>query len=129
MKWKLDRIISVATLVVSLAALFLVLKKPTAACVGSRNRRRRRPANVESLEKKLEQLEQPKGSRPGGQPRCVSIPTKSPLHWRRQPHRFPRAFPRRLPATAPSDQLCRAWITPLFARRRNRRGRASGEGL
>jgi hypothetical protein len=58
MKRKIDRIISVATLVASLAALFLVLKKPQpVAPVQS-------PAatavNLESVEKKLEQLDQPK---------------------------------------------------------------------
>jgi hypothetical protein len=67
MKWKIDRIISVATLVTSLIALFLVLKKPQpVAPVQS-------PAatavNLESVEKKLEQLEQPK--EPGQTPAQV----------------------------------------------------------
>ncbi len=67
MKWKIDRIISVATLVTSLVALFLVLKKPQpVAPVPS-------PAatavNLESVEKKLEQLEQPK--EPGQAPAQV----------------------------------------------------------
>ncbi len=58
MKWKIDRIISVATLVTSLIAIFLVLKKPQpVAPVQS-------PAatavNLQAVEKKLEQLEQPK---------------------------------------------------------------------
>jgi hypothetical protein len=58
MKWKLDRIISVATLAVSLVALFLVLKKPQA--VAPAQSPAATAANIESLEKKLEQLEQPK---------------------------------------------------------------------
>jgi hypothetical protein len=57
-KWKLDRIISVATLVTSVMALFLVLKKPTpvappqpvAAAV----------ANAQSFQDKVQQLDQPK---------------------------------------------------------------------
>jgi hypothetical protein len=67
MKWKLDRIISVATLVVSLAALFLVLKKPQP--VAQPQSPAATAANVESLEKKLEQLEQPKD--PGQAPAQV----------------------------------------------------------
>jgi len=58
MKWKLDRIISVATLVTSVAALFLVLKKP--APVAPAQSPAAAAANVESVEKKLEQLDQPK---------------------------------------------------------------------
>jgi hypothetical protein len=58
MKWKLDRIISVATLVTSVVALFLVLKKPQP--VAPTQSPAAAAANVESLEKKLEQLEQPK---------------------------------------------------------------------
>src|ERR1700722_6462635 len=62
-KWKLDRIISVATLVTSVMALFLVLKKPTpvsppqpvAAAV----------ANAQSFQEKVQQLDQPKEA---GQP-------------------------------------------------------------
>ena len=57
-KWKLDRVISVATLVTSLIALFLVFKKPapvaqpqpTAAAV----------ANAQSFQEKVQQLDQPK---------------------------------------------------------------------
>jgi len=67
MKWKLDRIISVATLATSLIAIFLVLKKPQPVAPAQS------PAagavNVESLEKKLEQLEQPKN--PGEAPAQV----------------------------------------------------------
>jgi hypothetical protein len=67
MKWKLDRVISVATLVVSLVALFLVLKKPQ--LVAPAQSPAAAAANVESLEKKLEQLEQPKD--PGQAPAQV----------------------------------------------------------
>jgi hypothetical protein len=58
MKWKLDRIISVATLAVSLVALVLVLKKPQP--VAAPQSPAATAANIQSLEKKLEQLEQPK---------------------------------------------------------------------
>ena len=67
MKWKLDRIISVATLVTSVAALFLVLKKP--APVAPPQSPAAAAANVQSLENKLEQLEQPKN--PGDAPAQV----------------------------------------------------------
>jgi hypothetical protein len=57
-KWKLDRIISVATLVTSVIALFLVLKKPAPVAVPQ-------PAaaaavNAQSFQDKIQQLDQPK---------------------------------------------------------------------
>jgi hypothetical protein len=64
MKWKLDRIISVATLVTSIVALFLVLKKPQP--VAPPQSPAAAAVNMESLEKKLELLEQPKN--PGEAP-------------------------------------------------------------
>jgi hypothetical protein len=67
MKWKLDRIISVATLAASLIAIFLVLKKPQP--VAPPQSPADAAANVQSLEKKLEQLEQPKD--PGQAPAQV----------------------------------------------------------
>ena len=67
MKWKLDRIISVATLATSLIAIFLVLKKPQP--VAPAQSPAAAAANVQSLEKKLEQLEQPKD--PGQAPAQV----------------------------------------------------------
>lgn len=67
MKWKLDRIISVATLVTSVAALVLVLKKPVP--VAPAQSPAAAAANVESVEKKLEQLDQPK--EPGQAPAQV----------------------------------------------------------
>src|SRR6478609_3032538 len=56
--WKLDRIISVATLVTSVIALFLVLKKPAPVAVPQ-------PAataavNAQSFQEKVQQLDQPK---------------------------------------------------------------------
>ncbi len=63
-KWKIDRIISVATLATSLIALFLVLKKPApvappqAAAVAA--------ANAQSFQEKMQQLEQPQA--PGQAP-------------------------------------------------------------
>jgi hypothetical protein len=67
MKWKLDRIISVATLAASLIAIFLVLKKPQP--VAPAQSPAAAAANVQSLENKLEQLEQPK--EPGQAPTQV----------------------------------------------------------
>jgi len=57
-KWKLDRIISIATLVTSVAALYLVIKRPhpiappqTPAAVA---------ANAQSFQQKLDELDKPK---------------------------------------------------------------------
>jgi len=67
MQWKLDRIISVATLLCSVGALVLVLKKPQPVATP-------RPtatvaADAQAVESKLEQLEQPKA--PGQPPAQV----------------------------------------------------------
>jgi hypothetical protein len=62
-KWKIDRIISVATLVTSLIALFLVLKKP--APVAEPQPVAATVANAQSFQEKVQQLDQPKGE---GQP-------------------------------------------------------------
>ena len=67
MKWKLDRIISVATLAASLIAIILVLKKPQP--VAPVQSPAAAAANVQSLENKLEQLEQHKN--PGDAPAQV----------------------------------------------------------
>jgi hypothetical protein len=67
MKWKLDRIISVATLAASLIAIILVLKKPQP--VAPAQSPAAAAANVQSLENKLERLEQPK--EPGQAPAQV----------------------------------------------------------
>jgi hypothetical protein len=68
-KWKLDRIISVATLVSSLLAIFLVLKKPQPVAPPM-------PASVaatkaEVFQQKLQQLDQPK--QPGQAPAEVRL--------------------------------------------------------
>jgi len=62
-KWKLDRITSVATLVTSLLALFLVLKKP--APVAQPQPAAAAVANAQSFQEKVQQLDQPKEA---GQP-------------------------------------------------------------
>jgi hypothetical protein len=67
MKWKIDRIISVTTLAASLIAIFLVLKKPQP--VAPAQSPAAAAANVQSLENKLEQLEQAKN--PGQAPAQV----------------------------------------------------------
>ena len=56
--WKLDRIISVATLVTSIVALFLVLKKP--APVAAPQPAATAAVNAQSFQQKLQQLDQPK---------------------------------------------------------------------
>jgi hypothetical protein len=62
-KWKLDRIISVATLVTSMIALFLVLKKP--APVAQPQPAATAAINAQSFQEKVQQLDQPKEA---GQP-------------------------------------------------------------
>jgi hypothetical protein len=57
-KWKLDRIISVATLVTSLIALILVLKKP--APVAQPQAAATAAVNAQSFQEKVQQLDQPK---------------------------------------------------------------------
>jgi hypothetical protein len=57
-KWKLDRIISVATLVTSVIALFLVLKRP--APVSQPQSPAAAVANAQSFDQKIQQLDQPK---------------------------------------------------------------------
>jgi hypothetical protein len=56
MKFKLDRIISIATLLASLLAIFLVLKKPTP--VGQPQASAAITANAQSFDQKIAQLEQ-----------------------------------------------------------------------
>ncbi len=56
-KWKLDRIISIATLVTSVAALALVLKRP--APVASPQSPAQAVANAQSFQEKLAQLDEP----------------------------------------------------------------------
>lgn len=69
MKWKLDRIISVATLVTSVVALFLVLKKPQP--VAAPLPPAAVAANAQSFENKMERFEQPK--EPGAAPAEVHL--------------------------------------------------------
>ena len=73
-KWRLDRIISVATLVTSLIALFLVLKKP--APVAQPQAAATAAVNAQAFQEKVQQLDQPKEA---GQPtgwKFVSILTR-----------------------------------------------------
>jgi hypothetical protein len=55
-KWKLDRIISIATLVTSVAALVLVLKRP--APVAAPQTPAQVAANAQSFQRKIQQLDQ-----------------------------------------------------------------------
>ncbi|HEY7099334.1 MAG TPA: hypothetical protein VH437_21600 [Terriglobales bacterium] len=57
-KWKLDRIISLATLATSLIALYLVLKKP--APVATPQAPAQAAENAKSFEEKLQQLDAPR---------------------------------------------------------------------
>lgn len=57
-KWKLDRIISVATLLTSVIALFLVLKRP--APVAQPQPAAAAAVNAQSFQEKIQQLDQPK---------------------------------------------------------------------
>jgi len=68
-KWKLDRIISVATLVTSVVALFLVLKKP--APVAAPQPVSAAIANAQSFQEKVQELERPK--EPGRRPAEVHL--------------------------------------------------------
>ena len=68
-KWKIDRIISVATLVTSLIALFLVLKKP--APVAQPQPAAAAAVNAQSFQQKVQQLDQPK--EPGQPPTEVRL--------------------------------------------------------
>src|SRR5580765_7884364 len=61
-KWKLDRIISLATLVTSLVALVLVLKRP--APVAAPQTPAQVTANAQSFQEKISQLESPSAPRP-----------------------------------------------------------------
>ena len=127
MKWKLDRIISVATLVVSLAALFLVLKKPQP--VSQPQSPAAAAANVESLEKKLEQLEQPKD--PGQAPAQVRFNSDeiTAALAQAKPHRFPRRRSQRRQRPPLRTNSAAPGSLPSSPDAVIRRGRASGEGL
>jgi hypothetical protein len=68
-KWKIDRIISVATLLTSVIALVLVLKKP--APVAQPQPAAAAAVNAQSFQQKVEQLDEPK--EPGQPPAEVHI--------------------------------------------------------
>ena len=68
-KWHIDRIISVATLLTSVVALYLVLKKP--APVSAPQAPAVAAANAQSFQDKLQQLETPKD--PGAPPAEVHL--------------------------------------------------------
>jgi hypothetical protein len=73
MKLKIDRIISIATLVASLAAIFLVLKKP--APVAQKQSPAAIAANAQSFDQKMEKLEVAAQQRP----RVQAAPPAQPL--------------------------------------------------
>jgi hypothetical protein len=105
MKWKLDRIISVATLAASLIAIFLVLKKPQP--VAPAQSPAAAAANVQSLENKLEQLEQPK--EPGQAPAQVHFSSDEITAALAQ---AAAALPAAIPASAGTSPLSAAQNSP-----------------
>ncbi len=68
-KWKLDRIISIATLVTSVAALVLVLKKPVP--VAAPQTPEQIAANAQSFQQKMDQIEQASQSSQPSQPQSA----------------------------------------------------------
>ncbi len=70
-KWKIDRIISIATLVTSVAALFLVLKRP--APVAAPQTAAQAAANAQSFQDKVSRLAQP-AQKPQPQTDVDSVP-------------------------------------------------------
>jgi hypothetical protein len=69
MKWKLDRIISIATLVTSVVALLLVLKKP--APVAAPQPAAKAVVNAQAFQQKMDQLVEPR--QPGQPPAEVHV--------------------------------------------------------
>jgi len=65
-KWKIDRIISIATLVTSVAALVLVLKRPSP--VAAPQTHAQAAANAQSFQEKMAQFEQAPQAQPQSQP-------------------------------------------------------------
>ncbi len=74
-KWKLDRIISIATLLTSVVALVLVLKKP--APVAAPQTPAQAAANAQSFQDKLTVLEQPAPA-PAPQPTGEALSAQTP---------------------------------------------------
>jgi len=74
-KWKLDRIISIATLLTSVAALVLVLKRP--APVAAPQTPAQAAANAQSFQEKLNQLEQAPAQAPM-QPGVDAVQSSAP---------------------------------------------------
>jgi hypothetical protein len=109
MKWKLDRIISIATLGASLIAIVLVLKKPQP--VAPVQSPAAAAANVQSLENKLEQLEQPKN--PGDAPAQVRFSSDEITAALAQAAAaLPANLPANLPASAAMGAASAAQATP-----------------
>jgi len=75
-KWKLDRIISIATLLTSVAALVLVLKRP--APVAQPQTPAQAAANAQSFQDKLTQLEQSPAQSPSQSTDAQNQSTQSP---------------------------------------------------
>jgi hypothetical protein len=74
-KWKLDRIISIATLVTSVAALLLVLKRPTP--VAAPQTPAQLAANAQSFQRKMQQLDETPPAQTGDAP--VESPEAQPM--------------------------------------------------
>ena len=94
-KWKLDRIISIATLVTSVAALVLVLKRP--APVAAPQTPAQMNVNAESFQEKMSQLDQPAPSQtsttaPQGSEPDYTQPAAAPQDLAPSPAVAPQSF-------------------------------------
>jgi hypothetical protein len=99
-KWKLDRIISVATLVTSMIALFLVLKKP--APVAQPQPAATAAVNAQSFQQKVQQLDQPKeAGQPPAQVRLNSDEVSAALS--QAAGQIPQAAAQAIPGLASPD--------------------------
>ena len=95
-KWHLDRIISIATLLTSVIALYLVLKKP--APVSQPQAPAVAAANAQSFQEKIQQLDTPKD--PGAAPAEVRL-TSEEVTRRSHRQRAPSPFPPSRPSAPP----------------------------
>jgi hypothetical protein len=97
-KWKLDRIISIATLVTSVVALILVLKRP--APVAPPQTPAQAVANAQSFQEKLAQLDQ----QPQDQPVTTSLQDSQPAPQDQQPAQPQGGVSQNVQSTASAPQ-------------------------
>jgi hypothetical protein len=102
-KWKLDRIISVATLVTSVLALVLVLKRPVP--VAAPQSPAQAAANAQSFQEKIAQLDQT----PQAQPESAQSPDL--IHPQAQPEATPQNSRTAASAAEPKPSAAQVHIT------------------